>query len=86
MAQRLKVPGLLGEVAAEFAGTLILILVGCGGVAEVVAETVVAAAIADRPKRRYTAGKAAKQISFARRFVPAEMFDKSLRKQFGLPA
>jgi short-subunit dehydrogenase len=52
---------------------------------EVVADTVVAAATAPRPKRRYPAGKAAKQVSFARRFVPAEMFDKSLRKQFGLP-
>ncbi|WP_338811534.1 oxidoreductase (plasmid) [Agrobacterium leguminum] len=53
---------------------------------EVVADTVVMAATAARPKRRYPAGKAAKQVSFARRFVPAEMFDKSLRKQFGLPA
>jgi short-subunit dehydrogenase len=53
---------------------------------EVVAETVVMAATAVRPKRRYPAGKAAKQASFARRFAPSEMFDKSLRKQFGLPA
>jgi short-subunit dehydrogenase len=53
---------------------------------EVVADTVVRAATATRPKRRYPAGKAAKQVSFARRFVPAEMFDKSLRKQFGLPS
>ncbi len=52
---------------------------------EVVAETVVLAATAARPKRRYPAGKAAKQVSLLRRFVPAEMFDKSLRKQFGLP-
>ena len=52
---------------------------------EVVADTVVMAATATRPKRRYPAGKAAKQVSFARRFVPADMFDKSLRKQFGLP-
>jgi len=52
---------------------------------EVVADTVVLAATASRPKRRYPAGKAAKQISVLRRFVPAEMFDKSLRKQFGLP-
>jgi glycerol uptake facilitator protein len=37
MAQRLKVPGLLGELAAEFAGTLILILFGVGVVAQVVA-------------------------------------------------
>lgn len=52
---------------------------------EVVADTVVMAATAARPRRRYPAGKAAKQLSFARRFVPADMFDKSLRRQFGLP-
>ncbi|MFI5841727.1 MIP/aquaporin family protein [Catenuloplanes sp. NPDC051500] len=38
MAQRLRIPGgLTGELAAEFAGTLILILFGCGVVAQVVA-------------------------------------------------
>jgi len=37
MAQRLKVPGMLGELAAEFAGTMILILFGVGVVAQVVA-------------------------------------------------
>lgn len=52
---------------------------------EVVADTVVMAATVTRPKHRYPAGKAAKQVSFARRFVPAGMFDKSLRKQLGLP-
>ena len=53
---------------------------------EVVADTVVVAATASRPKHRYPAGKAARQISVLRRFVPAGMFDKSLRKQFRLPA
>jgi glycerol uptake facilitator protein len=38
MAQRLRIPGgLTGELAAEFAGTMILILFGCGVVAQVVA-------------------------------------------------
>src|SRR3954451_1402855 len=37
MAERLKIPGLLGELAAEFAGTMILILFGVGVVAQVVA-------------------------------------------------
>jgi hypothetical protein len=46
---------------------------------------VVVAATASRPKHRYPAGKVAKQISVLRRFVPAGMFDKSLRKQFRLP-
>jgi glycerol uptake facilitator protein len=36
MAERLKIPGLLGEFAAEFAGTMILILFGVGVVAQVV--------------------------------------------------
>ncbi len=37
MTDRLKIPGLAGELAAEFAGTLILILFGLGVVAQVVA-------------------------------------------------
>lgn len=37
MAERLKARGLLGEMAAEFAGTLILILFGVGVVAQVAA-------------------------------------------------
>ena len=49
------------------------------------AAVVVKAAADGRPRRRYTAGKTAKQISMLRRFVPTEMFDKSLRKQFRLP-
>lgn len=57
-----------------------------GDAPEVVADTVVLAATASNPKRRYPAGKAAKQISVLRRLVPADMFDKSLRKQFGLSA
>ncbi|WP_096448694.1 oxidoreductase [Mesorhizobium sp. 113-1-2] len=52
---------------------------------EVVAEVVVKAATDARPRRRYTAGKAARQVSLLRRFAPAEMFDKTLRKQFRLP-
>jgi glycerol uptake facilitator protein len=37
VAERLRIPGLAGELAAEFAGTLILILFGVGVVAQVVA-------------------------------------------------
>ncbi|MEV5705675.1 MIP/aquaporin family protein [Actinoallomurus sp. NPDC052274] len=37
MAERLKLPGLAGELAAEFAGTLVLILFGVGVVAQVAA-------------------------------------------------
>ncbi|MET8756032.1 MIP/aquaporin family protein [Streptomyces sp. NPDC004667] len=37
MLDRLKASGLVGEVSAEFAGTMVLILFGCGVVAQVVA-------------------------------------------------
>ena len=56
-----------------------------GDAPEVVANTVLSAATEPEPKRRYAAGKLARQVSFLRRFVPASAFDKSLRKQFGLP-
>jgi NAD(P)-dependent dehydrogenase (short-subunit alcohol dehydrogenase family) len=56
-----------------------------GDAPEVVAKTVLAAATDLAPKRRYAAGKMARQVSFLRRFVPASAFDKSLRKQLGLP-
>ncbi|RVA25349.1 SDR family NAD(P)-dependent oxidoreductase, partial [Mesorhizobium sp. M7A.F.Ca.US.001.01.1.1] len=52
---------------------------------EMVAQVVVKAATDARPQRRYTAGKAARQVSLLRRFAPAGIFDKSLRKQFRLP-
>lgn len=53
---------------------------------ELVANAVVKASTAANPHRRYTAGRAARQISLLRRFVPASAFDKSLRKQMRLPA
>lgn len=56
-----------------------------GDAPEVVAKTVLAAAIDPAPKKRYAAGKMARQVSLLRRFVPASAFDKSLRKQLGLP-
>ncbi|KQO68634.1 oxidoreductase [Methylobacterium sp. Leaf89] len=51
---------------------------------EIVADAVLAAAEASVPRRRYTAGKVARQISLLRRFAPAHLFDKSLRKQMQL--
>lgn len=56
-----------------------------GDAPEVVARTILEAATASAPRRRYTAGKMARQVSFLRRFVPAFAFDRSLRKQNGLP-
>ena len=56
-----------------------------GDAPKVVADTVVKAATDAVPKLRYAAGKQSLQVSFLRRFVPASAFDKSLRKQNGLP-
>ncbi|RWO96869.1 MAG: oxidoreductase [Mesorhizobium sp.] len=56
-----------------------------GDAPEIVAGTVLKAATDTVPRRRYAAGKMARQVSFLRRFVPASAFDKSLRKQNGLP-
>ena len=56
-----------------------------GDAPEIVAKTVLDAATASAPRRRYAAGKMARQVSFLRRFVPESTFDRSLRKQNGLP-
>jgi len=52
---------------------------------ETVAATVLKAASTTVPNRRYPAGKMARQVRMLRRFVPESAFDKSLRKQSGLP-
>ena len=56
-----------------------------GDAPEVAAKTILEAATASVPRRRYAAGKMARQVSFLRRFVPESAFDKSLRKQNNLP-
>jgi len=53
---------------------------------ELVASAVAKASTEVNPRRRYTAGRAARQISLLRRFVPTAAFDRSLRKQMRLPA
>lgn len=55
-----------------------------GDTAEDVAATVLAAAQDRRPRLRYPSGKAARQTSFARRFLPRALFDRMLRKQFNI--
>lgn len=57
-----------------------------GDAPEIVARTVLKAATDTVPKGRYAAGKTARRITLLRRFVPASAFDKSLRKENGLPA
>jgi NAD(P)-dependent dehydrogenase (short-subunit alcohol dehydrogenase family) len=53
---------------------------------ELVADVVLRAAIDRNPRRRYTAGKLARQINLLRRFAPAGLFDRTLRKELRLPA
>ncbi len=55
-----------------------------GDAPEDVAATIVEAAQANAPRLRYPSGKAARQTSFARRFLPRAFFDKTLRKQFNI--
>jgi len=56
-----------------------------GDAPEVVAKAVVKAANDKTPKLRYVGSKFAARVTMLRRFVPAAAFDKSLRKQLGLP-
>jgi NAD(P)-dependent dehydrogenase (short-subunit alcohol dehydrogenase family) len=51
-----------------------------------VASAVVKASTEANPRRRYAAGRTARQVSLLRRFVPESAFDRSLRKQMRLPA
>lgn len=55
-----------------------------GDSAEDVASTIVRAAQDKVPRLRYPSGKAARQTSFARRFLPRALFDLILRKQFNI--
>ncbi|OYU46860.1 MAG: short-chain dehydrogenase/reductase [Rhizobiales bacterium PAR1] len=55
-----------------------------GDSAEDVAGTILKAAQDTVPRLRYPSGKAARQTSFARRFLPRTLFDRILRKQFNI--
>lgn len=55
-----------------------------GDTAEDVAATILTTAQDRTPRLRYPSGKAARQTSFARRFLPRAMFDRTLRKQFNI--
>jgi short-subunit dehydrogenase len=66
-------------------GALMRNWVQTGDKPEVVAATVVQAANAAEPKRRYPAGRQARQVSLLRRFLPESMVDRALRKFNGMP-
>ncbi len=74
------------DAARDGMNTIMRTAIEAGDAPDVVARTILEAATASAPKRRYAAGKMARQVSLLRRFVPASAFDKSLRKQNGLPA
>lgn len=60
-------------------------LAATGDSAELVADVVLKAAQDRSPKTRYLAGKNAHQLNTLRRLMPAQLFDKSLRKEMSLP-
>lgn len=57
-----------------------------GDAPEIVADTILKAATDPQPRRRYPAGKMARQIRLMRRFLPESVVDRNLRKFHGLPA
>ncbi len=59
--------------------------VEAGDSPEVVAATVVKAAMDTKPKLRYSAGKQSRQVRFLRRFAPEAFMDKIFRKFNKLP-
>lgn len=61
-------------------------LVAAGDEPSVVAEVVLTAASATRPKVRYTAGGLASRLKLLRRFAPAAMVDAGVRKSLHLDA
>jgi NAD(P)-dependent dehydrogenase (short-subunit alcohol dehydrogenase family) len=69
----------------DFAEQLMREIIEKGDAPEIVAATVVRAANAAAPKRRYTSGKVAGQVRLMRRFMPESFVDKNLRKFVRLP-
>jgi NAD(P)-dependent dehydrogenase (short-subunit alcohol dehydrogenase family) len=61
-------------------------LVEAGDKPGVVADAVLRAALAPRPKLRYTAGARARSLQFLRRFAPARLVDAGIRRDLGLDA
>ena len=64
----------------EAIAELIVDAIKVGDKPSVVGEAIVAAATDTRPKLRYPAGTAARRVSMLRRYAPAAIFDKQIRK------
>ncbi|MCC7596112.1 oxidoreductase [Janthinobacterium sp. FW305-129] len=71
------------QVRADVTRRLQTLMAGADGPG-VVADTVLAAARASRPKLRYTAGPLAARLRLMRRFLPAALMDAGLRKDLRL--
>jgi short-subunit dehydrogenase len=72
------------RIAVDRANNFIAKAVEAGMDPQIVAQCVLEAIDAPRPKLRYPAGAQDRVLSRLRRYVPAGMFDKSLRKNFQL--
>lgn len=72
------------ENARKALAKLMKIAIAAGDNPQVVADIVLKAANDKSPKHRYTAGKVASQLSLLRRFAPAAIMDKALRKEMKL--
>src|SRR5438093_1615391 len=70
----------------EAIGGLLVDAIKAGDEPSVVGRAIVAAATDARPKLRYPAGTVARRVSVLRRYVPAAIFDKQIRKLNRLPA
>jgi NAD(P)-dependent dehydrogenase (short-subunit alcohol dehydrogenase family) len=71
------------EVRAAVAGTLIEVMAAADP-PDVVADVVLRAASAVRPKLRYTAGRLANRLRLLRRFAPAGVLDAGIRRDLHL--
>src|SRR5688572_23693977 len=67
-------------------GTVLAEVMATGDEPSVVADVVLTAANAERPKRRYPAGKLANRLRLLRRFAPAGVVDAGVRKSLRLDA
>jgi NAD(P)-dependent dehydrogenase (short-subunit alcohol dehydrogenase family) len=67
-------------------GTVLAEVMATGDEPSVVADVVLKAANAERPKRRYPAGKLANRLRLLRRFAPAGLVDAGIRKNLQLDA
>lgn len=85
-ANTLEVDAKLDEynIARKALVKLMKVAVAAGDDPKVVANVVLKAASAKKPKARYAAGKLARQLSFLRRFAPAALVDMGVRKELKL--